>query len=126
MTEQPLADSVSWPSLNIVSEKAFNQAVVDTARRWGWLVYHSWNSQHSAAGWPDLAMVRDGRLILAELKIGQRKVRPDQEEWLDALRRVGPPVEVKVWRWPDSWDDIIRTLAPKKAIYLNGVLTLAV
>ena len=115
-----------WPTKKLTSEKAFNQAVVDTARRFGFKVYHSWNSQHSAAGWPDLAMVRDGRLILAELKIGQGQVRPDQEEWLDALRRVGTPVEVKIWRWPDSWDDIIRTLAPKGAIYLNGVLTLAV
>ena len=36
----------------LVPEKAFQQAVLDYARLMGWMVYHSHDSRHSAAGFP--------------------------------------------------------------------------
>lgn len=55
-----------------------------------------------------MTMVRDGRLIFAELKVGRNKPTAAQTEWLETLGAV-EGVEVYVW-WPDDWDDIEETL----------------
>ncbi|MEW6583441.1 MAG: VRR-NUC domain-containing protein, partial [Actinomycetota bacterium] len=51
-----------------LSEAAFQDQVVDLARLRGWLVYHTFDSRHSAAGFPDLILARGDRLVAAELK----------------------------------------------------------
>jgi hypothetical protein len=78
------------------SERSFQQRVVDLATSTGWLVYHTWNSQFSAAGFPDIQAVRGPRLVIAELKPaeGRRyvsfKAAREREEWL-AHRDVSDP-----------------------------------
>lgn len=57
-----------------LTEKAFQQRVVDFARITGWLAYHTWDSRKSEKGYPDLTLVRHPRLVFAELKV--EKVRP--------------------------------------------------
>ena len=90
-----------------LSESAFQDSVRATAERLGWLVYHTHDSRCSDAGWPDLAMVRGNRLLLAELKKIGGRVRPEQELWLGALRQT--PNEVYLWT-PDDWDAIEEVL----------------
>lgn len=99
------------------SEASFMGAVLDLARFRGWMVHHQrpartgkgWRSAITGSpGWPDLAMVRDGRLILAELKSEKGRLSPDQEAWRDELRQT--QAEYYVWR-PSSWEDVVRTLA---------------
>src|SRR5690349_5459446 len=70
------------------SEKQFGQAVVDYARIRGWLVYRTWNSKHSPAGFPDLCLVRRERLIFAELKVGRNRLTKPQCAWIDWLSLV--------------------------------------
>lgn len=89
-------------------EKRFTQAVVDLARALGWRVYHTWWSEHSAAGFPDLVLVRKGRLVFAELKV-KAVVKAAQREWLKALGEV-PGVEVYLWRYPQDWPQIEQVL----------------
>ncbi|MGD0386400.1 MAG: VRR-NUC domain-containing protein [Solirubrobacteraceae bacterium] len=91
-----------------MTEKQFQQQVVDWARFNHWLVYHPHDSRHSAAGFPDLALVRDGRLVFAELKTARGRVSVAQHEWLAALAASG--CETHVWR-PADWPVIERTLA---------------
>jgi hypothetical protein len=67
---------------------------------YGWELYHPWLSIRSARGWPDIALVRPPRLILAELKTDKGKLRPSQERWLALLGQC-PGVEVYVWRPSD-------------------------
>lgn len=103
-------------------EDALQGAIEELARRLGWLVYHTHDSRRSAAGFPDLVMVRRGRLIFAELKSMRGKVSAAQYIWLEELRAatvynarlalgpdggalVGP--EVFVWRPADWLDDSI-------------------
>ncbi|HMM41923.1 MAG TPA: hypothetical protein PKA95_08485 [Thermomicrobiales bacterium] len=83
-----------------MSEKDLSQLIVDQARALGWLVYRTWNSQHSPAGFPDLVLVRGDVLIVAELKreIGY-EVSPAQERWLSALAAVA---RAYVWH-PRHW-----------------------
>lgn len=91
-----------------VTEKAFSQTVVEYARLNGWRVWRPWLAIHSPRGFPDLTMVRDGRLVFAELKSDSGKTTEAQEEWLAELREV-PGVTAVVWR-PSDWDDVERTL----------------
>ena len=66
-----------------------------------------------AAGFPDLVLVREDRLIFAELKQDSTYPSAKQREWLDLLlsaaRRVGddllPKWEVYIWR-PRDWDEV--------------------
>lgn len=91
-----------------VSEKALQQTIVDAARRLKWKVYHTYDSRRSTPGFPDLCMVRDDRLIFAELKTEKNKLTPEQEAWLEALSDF-PGVETYVWR-PSGLDDALRLL----------------
>lgn len=85
-------------------------ALTRIARDLAYLVYHPHRSDHSEAGWPDLAMVRCNaaygppRFVVAELKResdGTRKTELTrmQEHWRDALIDAG--VEWHLWRPSD-------------------------
>ena len=87
-----------------MTEKQWMAQVVDLADVFGWAHYHPWLSIHSPAGWPDLALVRPPRLILAELKTEKGKVSAHQEHWLGLLRQC-PGIEVCVWR-PSDFDEV--------------------
>ena len=89
------------------TERAFQAEVVKLAHLLGWKTYHTWNSKHSAAGFPDLVLVRRPRVIFAELKSERGKASSDQLAWLDALEQCGQ--EVYQWR-PSQWKLIERLL----------------
>jgi hypothetical protein len=93
---------------HLASEQDFQRTVVRMAKLHGWLVFHPWISIHSQAGWPDVAMVRDGVLVLAELKSMGGKVRPGQQRWLDELLAVADQTKnVRVFLWrPTDFDYI--------------------
>lgn len=102
------------------SEDTLQSYVLKTARLTGWLAYHTRFSIKSAAGFPDLVLVREDRLIFAELKrqglwptegrlskgavphwvVGQR-------EWLQALDQT--QADVFLW-WPSDAHDIATIL----------------
>lgn len=82
-----------------MSEAQLQTRVIKMAREAGWLCYHAWSSQHSAAGFPDLFMVKGDQIIAVELKRQDErkgKVSEHQWMWLDALAAAG--VYAVVWR----------------------------
>lgn len=79
------------------SERTFQAAVVRLATACGCRCYHTHDSRRSAAGFPDLVLVRDGVLTFAELKTDTGRVTSEQSEWLESLRAV-PGVAVRLWR----------------------------
>ena len=91
-----------------LTEKQFLGHVTDLARLYRWRVYHPWLSIRSERGWPDLALVRPPRLVLAELKTDKGKTTPSQDEWL-ALLSDCPGVEVYLWR-PSDFNDLVEVL----------------
>ncbi len=95
-----------------VSEKEFQQAVLEYAKLCGWMCYHTWSSIHSPAGFPDLVLVRPPRVVFAELKVGKREPTPAQREWLILLASCAG-VEAYLWR-PDNWDEIAEILKPEQ------------
>ena len=94
-----------------VSEKAFMQMVIDAARLLGWRVYHTFDSRRSPEGFPDLVLVRDGRLVFAELKTERGKLSPSQQAWLAELEEVRYQRGIEVYTWrPRDWEQIERVL----------------
>lgn len=85
-------------------EKDLLSQVVKLAKTYQWRYYHTYNSRKSVAGFPDITLVRHGRLIFAELKRQDGRFRPGQREWLDDLM---PVAEVHVWRPMDLLDGSI-------------------
>jgi len=71
-----------------VTEKEFQQTVVDMARLLGWRVYHTHDSRRSEPGFPDLCLVRD-RIVFLELKTATGKVTPEQAGWISAITAAG-------------------------------------
>jgi len=92
-----------------LTEAQFMRQVLDLARIRGWLAYHPALSKWSERGWPDLALVRPPRLILAELKSDTGKVSEHQERWLAMLGRCAG-VEVFLWR-PADLERVAEVLA---------------
>jgi len=105
-----------------MTEREFQQAVVQLARLTGWRVHHTrpaltrageWRTPiQGDAGFPDLVLCRPPRLIVAELKRNGARPTPQQQGWLDALSACAG-VECYLWT-PADWDAIVRTLTGGK------------
>jgi hypothetical protein len=94
-------------------EADFQAQLVQAAKRMGWsLIYHTQDSRHSAAGFPDLVMcnLRQKRTIFAELKNDQRAFSPEQVHWYATLLMCGQ--EAYLWRFK-NWNDALAILARK-------------
>jgi hypothetical protein len=95
-------DPIVW------SEHELQEAIIELAMWYGWLVYHPTPAQHGGrwrtpfrghAGFPDLVLAHTSRgLIFAELKRDHGRVTENQELWLDVL---AASVEVHIWRPAD-------------------------
>lgn len=90
-----------------MNHKQFLQAVVDFARLKKWMVYFTWDSRHSPAGFPDLILLRGKRQVVIEVKIPPDKVKPAQQEWLDAFEEAGAETFVVL---PDGLDEMTEIL----------------
>ena len=95
-----------------ISEKTFQGMVIALANATGWRTYHTFDSRRSAAGYPDLTMVRGARLIMAELKSEMGFASAAQLAWLGALGAIDG-VEVFLWK-PDDLDEIAEILSPSR------------
>lgn len=96
---------------NAMSEKQFQGQVEKLARDCHFITYHTWNSQKSVAGFPDLIMINPyrGDLVVAELKTERGKLSPYQWNWLETFRSVKGPPRVFLWR-PSDADEIFDVL----------------
>lgn len=91
-----------------MTERQFQSQVVKVAKLNGWLVYHTFDSRRSEPGFPDLVLVKGERVIFAELKSEQGRVRPEQVEWLERLS-VAKEMKAVVWR-PSELKQIVKSL----------------
>lgn len=103
------------------TEAEFTRMFLDLARLRGWMSAHfrpgmdrrgRWRTavQGDGAGFPDALLVRprDGKMLVAELKVGRNRTTPEQDRWLAAFRAAGVPAEVLT---PDDWPKIEQLLA---------------
>lgn len=90
-----------------MSEDELQDMVIKTATLYGWRVIHhrpalTKDGEYRTAmqghpGFPDLALARDGRVLLVELKSAKGKPSDDQTLWLDAAGDNG-----RLWA-PKDW-----------------------
>lgn len=75
------------------SEAALQERVIGLARFYGWRHYHTHDSRRSAAGFPDLVLLRPPELVIVELKTAKGPIRPEQREWLEELTAVADALD---------------------------------
>ena len=92
-----------------MKEKEFQRDVTKAATDLGWLWYHTHDSRRSVPGFPDLVLVRRGRIIFAELKTDKGKLSAAQECW-GAELECCEGIEYYVWR-PRDWDWVLEILS---------------
>ena len=88
-----------------MAEKELQKNIRDLAKVMGWdFVYSIPDSRMATArGMPDLLMLKEKRLLFAELKTQSGKLRLEQRQILYLLEII-EGVEVHVWR-PSDWLD---------------------
>ena len=81
--------------------KEIQDGIAQLARTKGWKVAHfspgrvgpkdRWitNYAYDSKGWPDLFLVKHGRIVCIEVKGSGDKISAEQLEWLNALRDAG-------------------------------------
>ena len=94
---------------SLMTEKEFQAQVVQAAKLLGWLVYHTYDSRRSQAGFPDLVMIKEidasnSVCLIAELKSERGKLTVEQKEWLNLLSKT-KGLFVFVWK-PSNWPEI--------------------
>ena len=104
-------------ALRSISERDWQGQVMRLAFSRGWKHYHAPDNkpingriQKVVAGFPDLVLVKNERLIFAELKKELGVVAEAQTEWLEALALTG--AECYVWR-PSQLRDVVAILEGK-------------
>jgi VRR-NUC domain len=65
----------------------------------GLLRYHTHDARRSPKGFPDLVLCGPGGVLFRELKTQRGIVRPEQQQWLDALAAAN--ADAGVWRPAD-------------------------
>lgn len=100
------------------TEAACQRTIVEAAKRGGWRVHATPPAQRANgnwvtpvqgdAGWPDLILLRNGELLIRELKRRPYTVKPEQQAWLDGLRAAGVDADV-LWV-PEQQDAFIARL----------------
>lgn len=93
------------------TERDWQNFVIARALNNGWTYYHAPDNkpdrngriQNIVKGFPDLVLVKDGRLVFAELKKELGRVTPEQTEWLAQLAATG--AETYIWR-PSQWREV--------------------
>lgn len=101
------------------SERAFQSAVIDLAKTYGWRVAHFHDSRRqvkpgvfvgdqTAAGFPDLVLVRRDEVLFAELKTEKGQVKSEQSSWMASLEMANQ--RVYLWR-PKDWPQIEEVLS---------------
>jgi hypothetical protein len=85
-----------------ITEAQLQTAVLELAALFKWRHYHTHDSRRSAAGFPDLVLVRPPDVLYVELKSDKGRLTPEQTAWLQDLEKAGQ--EVHIWR-PADWHD---------------------
>ena len=97
-----------------ITEAQFLAQVIQLAKLRSWRVAHfrpamtrtgRWVTavQGDGKGFPDLLLLRGKTQIVCELKVGNRGLTEEQQEWIAAFQETG--VRAYCWR-PSDWDSI--------------------
>lgn len=96
-----------------VTERDWQAKVEHLAELYGWWPFHVRDSRTvTAAGWPDLVLLKPPRVLFLELKTATGRLRPEQVKVLRGLADSGQ--EVGVFR-PTDLPRLLATIGPRQA-----------
>ena len=90
-----------------MTERQLSKAIVELAENLRWSVFTIANTKaaalrsHTGVGFPDLLLLRNGKVLAVELKRHDRALPVEQQHWLEELEAV-PGIRSLVWR-PRDW-----------------------
>ena len=95
----------SFSGVENMKERDLQKWIIQYAEIHGWYVYHVANVRGqlrsmTGSGYPDLTMVRQSRIVFAELKSKRGRVSELQQRWLNRLQDL-KSVECYLWRPTD-------------------------
>lgn len=88
-----------------LTEAEFQQQITDYCDWLHLTWHHETDSRKSKKGFPDLVIVGIGGVAFLELKSEKGKVRPDQQEWIDALKMAQGGHVAYIVR-PSQWEGV--------------------
>lgn len=98
-----------------LTEREMQDAIRVAALRNGWHFYHTHDSRRSDGGFPDCVCVKNGRVLVFELKKQSGRVSEKQRGWIAALSNVPYCTAAIVRPIPKdgemSYDDALEELA---------------
>jgi hypothetical protein len=111
------------PAFAGMSEREFQTQIVDFAHLCRWTVVYFRPARvvrnghekyetpigGDGKGWPDTIMLREDRLVAAEIKREGGKATAEQMAWLDRFNLI-PGCSGFLW-FPSDWTEIVRTLS---------------
>ena len=80
-----------------------------------WKAFHTFFSKNSMEGWPDLVLLRGGRIVIAEMKSETGKLSAAQKECLALLRAVQLAIAASLCRASLECGDGNGPLSPRPA-----------
>jgi hypothetical protein len=113
-----------------MNEREFTRAVTALAIENGWKVAHFSNTlrvvrrksgyatipDRAAIGFPDLVLVKDQRIVFAELKSKRGVLTAEQADWLSTLETAG--AEIYIWKehrdWPGNVEKVLAIVSSKR------------
>lgn len=90
-----------------LSEKAWQAQIIGLAELNDWWAYHTFNSERSEAGFPDLVLLKPGRTVFVEVKRMGGELTPEQFMVLEML--LDNDQEAYAW-WPDDEAEVFAVL----------------
>lgn len=93
-----------------VSERDWQQQVLDLLEYHQWISYHTYDSRRSQPGFPDLVALhpKAGDILVLELKTERGKATPSQLQWLAWFEACG--IDARLVR-PSEIDGLIERIA---------------
>lgn len=99
-----------------MAERNIQQLITDALSLKGWLWNHNRDSRHTSGrnGLPDIVAVhpKTGQVLWIEVKGPRTPVRPEQQEWLDALALGGH--DARLVRGVDEGHALVAELLKKR------------
>lgn len=92
-----------------VTEKAFQDTVVQAAELYGWWHYHTHDSRRSTPGFPDLVLIKPPKVIFLEVKREKGRLTVAQADVLAMLSDCSD-VDAAVVR-PSDWAQVVEWLS---------------
>ncbi len=98
-----------------MTEAELQSNIIEAGTKLGWSHYHTWRSEKSDPGYPDLTLVSVShcRVIWIECKSEKGDISPEQTHWHDMLAACDQEIYVvRPVHWPDEVLEIL-TLSSK-------------